>query len=109
MNLLIQVLIFFAPAFFAMAIIDKLQTRKETPYRSVLNFACFAFFIHFLTYAAVWIRGHRYLSWSAEVTHTQFVVKYMALSFIFATLLAFFYVGISEYIEIKKKQREEKK
>ena len=91
--LFMLLLLFLVPPMISVFLYERFKGYKLSHYKRGALFLIFAYFINMISYAAIWLRGWDYISWTLDgassITGVSFCLKYMALSLMFAAIMPF--------------------
>jgi hypothetical protein len=91
--LILLILLMLVPAMISVLLFERFRGYELTTQKRVILLLIFAFFINMVGYAALWLRGWEYHSWTLDgdstMTSIPFVIKYMAISLVSAVVIAF--------------------
>ena len=91
--IILMILLLLVPALISIILYERFIGHALSDRKRAVLLLIFAFLINMLVYAAIWLRGWDYVSWTldsaSELTHTSFVFKYMALSLVFAVIIPY--------------------
>ena len=91
--IVLLILLLLVPALISVLIYEKLKGYELTIFKRFALWISFVFLINFISYAAVWIRGWNYISWTldkaSDLNSVSFCLKYMAMSLVSAITFPF--------------------
>ena len=91
--LILLILLMLVPAMISVLLYERFKGYELPNQKRVVLLLVFAFLINMVGYAALWLRGWEYHSWTLDsestLTRIPFVIKYMALSLASAVILPF--------------------
>ena len=100
--LVMIILLLLSPALISLLLYERFKAQTHSNLKRVALLFVFAFLINMIAYAAIWLRGWDYISWSlnssSTMTMVSFCLKYMAISLLFAIIIPF----VLSLIEIGK-------
>jgi len=81
------------PAMISVLLYERFKGYELSTQKRIFLLLIFAFLINMIGYAAMWLRGWEYHSWTLDryssMTGISFVVKYMAISLVSSAVLPF--------------------
>jgi len=103
--LFLLAILMVGPPMISLLLYERLKSQSYSNLKRLALLLVFSFFINMGVYAAMWLRGWEYHSWTLDgtssMTHISFVVKYMALSLVFAIVIPFVASLVSAKSRIK--------
>ena len=91
--LILLILLLLVPPMISVLLYERFRGCALPNQKRVILLLIFAFLINMIEYAAIWLRGWTYISWTLDgassMTGVSFVLKYMALSLASAVIIPY--------------------
>lgn len=102
----------FMPAFFSVAVSNKINNEKVNGYSFILKYSCYTFIIAIIMNILFSIFEEKTWFYQNEIFTYNFCMKYMIISLMLALILPYLYKVVSSTfkinIEVKKKAKDKK-
>ena len=89
--LILLILMLLVPALISVLLYERFRDYELSNQKRILLLLVFSFLINMIVYAALWLRGWDYVSWTlnsaSAMTGVSFCLKYMALSLVSAVII----------------------
>lgn len=91
--IILMILLLLVPGLISVLLYERFKGYTLSHYKRAVLLLIFAFLINMGVYAAIWIRGWEYVSWTLDsasvMSGVSFCLKYMALSLVYAVVIPF--------------------
>ena len=91
--MLMSIIILFFPGVIAVSYYSRISNKEKNYFESFMQWVEFTFLINMINLIILYLRGHKQIDFTGkfntDIFSTQFLVKYMIISFVLALLISY--------------------